>query len=76
MFSHSMSGTISIDRFVQMVQDLETMLLERLLQYQKHNNNRLPDRILVFRDGVSEVSPRIRGLHGTRLNFCRVNSVS
>lgn len=39
-----------------MVQDLDHMMVERLLLYQKHNNKRLPDRIVVFRDGVSEVS--------------------
>lgn len=37
-----------------MVQDLEKMMVERLALYQK-NTNTLPERIFVFRDGVSEV---------------------
>ena len=49
-----------------MVQDLSLMLLERLQLYQKRNGNQLPQRIIVFRDGVSEVgilrmSQRSRG---------------
>ncbi|KAI0797593.1 Piwi-domain-containing protein [Abortiporus biennis] len=38
----------------EMVQDLAKMMIERLLLYQKKNKNELPERIFVFRDGVSE----------------------
>ncbi|CAL1702590.1 unnamed protein product [Somion occarium] len=38
----------------EMVQDLTEMMIERLLLFQKRNNNALPQRIIVFRDGVSE----------------------
>ncbi|TCD66063.1 hypothetical protein EIP91_001871 [Steccherinum ochraceum] len=40
----------------EMVQDLDKMVVEKLLLYQKQksNNNRLPERIIVFRDGVSD----------------------
>ncbi|MCJ1469025.1 hypothetical protein MMC07_007657 [Pseudocyphellaria aurata] len=38
----------------EMVSDLEDMMMERLRTWQKKNNNRLPDKILVYRDGVSE----------------------
>ncbi|TFK46333.1 Piwi-domain-containing protein [Heliocybe sulcata] len=37
----------------EMIQELEAMMLERLKLYEKRNR-RLPDRIIVFRDGVSE----------------------
>lgn len=35
------------------------MLIERLQAYASHNKNELPERVLVFRDGVSEVCGRI-----------------
>ncbi len=38
-----------------MVEDLTRMTMERLYLYKK-KNGKLPDRIMVFRDGVSEVS--------------------
>lgn len=38
----------------EMVSDLENMMIERLRMWQKKNNNRLPDKLLVYRDGVSE----------------------
>lgn len=31
------------------------MMIERLQLYQKKNGGKLPDRILIYRDGVSEV---------------------
>lgn len=41
-----------------MVDDLEPMMVERLLAY-KAKSKGLPEKIIVFRDGVSEVSPSI-----------------
>lgn len=38
-----------------MLDELRDMMVERLLLYEKKNKI-LPQRILVFRDGVSEVS--------------------
>ena len=38
----------------EMVSDLGEMLISRLRLWQKHNNNALPENILVYRDGVSE----------------------
>jgi hypothetical protein len=40
----------------QMLDELRDMMVERLLMYEKKNKV-LPQRILVFRDGVSEVGP-------------------
>jgi eukaryotic translation initiation factor 2C len=37
-----------------MIQELRDMMIERLLLYEKRNK-RLPERIIIFRDGVSEV---------------------
>lgn len=39
-----------------MVTALTDMMIERLKAFQATNNNALPTRILVYRDGVSEVS--------------------
>lgn len=38
----------------EMVSGLENMIVERLKIYQKHNQQALPQNILVYRDGVSE----------------------
>ncbi|KXN84381.1 Protein argonaute-2 [Leucoagaricus sp. SymC.cos] len=38
----------------EMITDLEEMMIERLKAYQARNKNGLPERILVYRDGVSE----------------------
>lgn len=38
----------------EMVSYLESMLKSRLALWRKHNNNALPENILVYRDGVSE----------------------
>lgn len=38
-----------------MVQNLKGMMVERLNLY-KRKNKKLPERVFVFRDGVSEVS--------------------
>lgn len=40
--------------FVQMITDLTSMMIERLQVY-KAKNRFLPDRVFVYRDGVSEV---------------------
>ncbi len=39
-----------------MLDELKDMIYERLVLYKKHSST-LPERILVFRDGVSEVRP-------------------
>jgi len=41
-----------------MITDLEDMMLERLKIFQSKNRQGLPDHVLVYRDGVSEVSER------------------
>jgi len=41
-----------------MITDLEDMMFERLRVFQSKNGQDLPDRVLVYRDGVSEVSER------------------
>jgi len=38
----------------EMITDIEQMLIERLLLFNKRNKGILPERILVYRDGVSE----------------------
>jgi eukaryotic translation initiation factor 2C len=38
-----------------MVTNLEKMMVERLTLYRTRNENKLPGRVLVYRDGVSEV---------------------
>jgi len=37
-----------------MISEMDEMMIERLQLYQKRNNDLLPDRIFMFRDGVSE----------------------
>lgn len=37
-----------------MITEMDGMLVERLLRYKKINKNALPERVYVFRDGVSE----------------------
>jgi eukaryotic translation initiation factor 2C len=39
----------------EMVDDLEPMMIERLQAYQSKNKKTLPEKIIIFRDGVSEV---------------------
>lgn len=41
--------------FSQMISDLDEMMVERLQLWQKRCNNLLPERVFMFRDGVSEV---------------------
>jgi predicted RNA-binding protein with PIN domain len=40
----------------QEIDEAREMMIERLAVYQKHMR-RLPERIVIFRDGVAEVSP-------------------
>jgi hypothetical protein len=43
----------------EMVQGLEEMIVERLQLWQKRNQNRLPNKAIVYRDGVSEGQYRL-----------------
>ena len=38
-----------------MVDNLDNIMIERLQLYMKKNKNALPERIIIYRDGVSEV---------------------
>jgi hypothetical protein len=38
-----------------MITELDAMMIERLQTYQRNNKQTLPERIFVYRDGVSEV---------------------
>ena len=42
-------------KLCQMVTNLEKMMVERLTLFRLRSDNKLPGRILVYRDGVSEV---------------------
>jgi eukaryotic translation initiation factor 2C len=37
-----------------MIENFDKLLVERLTAYKKKNTNALPERVYVFRDGVSE----------------------
>ena len=58
-------ASLRIQRLTRMVllEGLKDMMIERLGVYQKRNNGRLPDRIFVYRKGVTEV----------RSSFCLVS---
>jgi eukaryotic translation initiation factor 2C len=43
----------------EMVEELEEMIVERLKLWQKRNQNKLPTKVIVYRDGVSEGQYRI-----------------
>jgi hypothetical protein len=43
-----------------MVTNLEKMMVERLTLFRTRNTDKLPGRILVYRDGVSEVCFYVR----------------
>jgi len=43
----------------EMVEELEEMIIERLKLWQKRNQNKLPNKVIVYRDGVSEGQFRI-----------------
>lgn len=45
--------------FSQTLDELREMMIERLQAYAKQNGNKLPERVFVFRDGVSEVCCRV-----------------
>ncbi|KAL4076885.1 Piwi domain-containing protein [Scleroderma yunnanense] len=48
-------GSLEIqERREEIISSLENMMIERLELYKKKNKERLPERILVYRDGVSE----------------------
>lgn len=49
---------------LQMLDELKDMICERLSLY-KARNKTLPERILVFRDGVSEVRSLTKVLSGS-----------
>lgn len=57
-----------------MVTALADMMVERLKAFQATNNNALPTRILVYRDGVSEVSWEFPSLAQLLYPRFRVNS--
>ena len=62
-----------------MVTELETMMVERLQLYRSRNGGALPARVLVYRDGVSEVGLsdfRKEQLADIYLALSRVNSRS
>jgi len=44
---------------VEMVQELEEMIMERLRLWSKRNQNRFPNKVIVYRDGVSEGQYRL-----------------
>lgn len=44
---------------VEMVDELEEMIIERLKLWQKRNKNLLPAKVIVYRDGVSEGQYRL-----------------
>jgi eukaryotic translation initiation factor 2C len=43
----------------EMVEELEEMIIERLKLWQKRNQGKLPNKVIVYRDGVSEGQYRI-----------------
>jgi eukaryotic translation initiation factor 2C len=43
----------------EMVEELEEMIIERIKLWQKRNQNKLPNKVIVYRDGVSEGQYRI-----------------
>ena len=43
----------------EMVEELEEMIVERFKLWQKRNQNRLPNKVIVYRDGVSEGQYRL-----------------
>jgi hypothetical protein len=56
----------------QMVTALEQMMFERLSLYLKRNRQ-LPGRIIVFRDGVSEVCIYSSGFGNHEAEFCSLS---
>jgi eukaryotic translation initiation factor 2C len=61
---HSSCGWRSlIDQLIKMITNLAGMMHERLETFRSRNKGILPQRVLVYRDGVSEVSGCITGLY-------------
>lgn len=62
--------------FFQTLDELRDMLIERLEAYASHNKNELPERVLVFRDGVSEVRFHVPNICANAImnGWFRVNS--
>jgi eukaryotic translation initiation factor 2C len=59
MFSQYPASMRTQEGRVEMVQQLEEMIVERLRLWQKRNQNKLPNKVIVYRDGVSEGQYRI-----------------
>jgi len=49
------TGEVVLTGPLQMISGMDEMMVERLQLWQQRNNNLLPERIFMFRDGVSEV---------------------
>ncbi|KAJ8105360.1 hypothetical protein OPT61_g10226 [Boeremia exigua] len=54
LFSQYPASMRTQDGRVEMVQELGEMITERLKLWQKRNQGRLPNKVIVYRDGVSE----------------------
>ncbi|KAL1794479.1 hypothetical protein ACET3X_007900 [Alternaria dauci] len=54
MFSQYPASLRSQQGRKEMVTDLEEMIIERLRLWQKRNQNRLPNKVIVYRDGVGD----------------------
>lgn len=54
----SFPDRIRLTFFSQTLDELREMMIERLQVYANKNGNKLPERVFVFRDGVSEVCRR------------------
>ena len=54
MFSQYPASMRRQQGYKEMVTDLEEMIIERLRLWQKRNQDRLPNKVIVYRDGVSE----------------------
>ena len=59
---------------LQMISDVEGMMLERLRHYQAKNKG-LPNRVIIFRDGVSEVYYHYLKLYVERSKIIIVGSI-
>jgi eukaryotic translation initiation factor 2C len=59
MFSQYPASMRTQEGRKEMVTQLEEMIIERLKLWQKRNQNRLPNKVIVYRDGVSEGQYRI-----------------
>lgn len=64
---------VVLTSFSQMISDMGEMMVERLLLW-KQRNKTLPERIFMFRDGVSEVRLAYWLLYHHPLTYLRVNS--